>query len=282
MTDKSCLFISHRDHGDSPPGQVAHKVFDNVIVPSVRSFKQFTTIGSHQHEMETGSISTSIVDDVLAADLVIFDLSELSSDGYYLAGARHAAGLPTVFISEAEYVISFDFRDFGHVRYSKHMYEGPPKLELTLVEAIRLALETTPRPPGLGLPQKRLSPVEMRSELAVRVQEAADAVRLLRVNSAADIVADLEKVARDLEAVEDERIPSVIKESGEKVLQILLRIADQLGSVKGSRVVIAGIIAVVLGGTGLSALPIYGLTLAFWQGPEMFAKAIDALTKRKK
>jgi hypothetical protein len=231
--------------------------------------------------METGSIIAPIVDDVLQADLVVFDLTELSSDGYYFVGVRHAAQLPSVFIAEADYVISFDFRESGYVRYQKQQYESP-RLELRLVEAIRLALETTPRPPGLGIPQKRLSPREMRNDLVTRVQEAADAVRLLRINSAADIVADLEKIASDLEALEDAETPSAIREAGEQILKILSRVTDQLATVKGSRVVIAGIIAVVLGGTGLSALTIYTITLAFWQGPETFTKAIDALTKRKK
>lgn len=281
MANKSCLYVSHRSRGDNPPGYAARMVFDNFVFPAVQSFG-FSNIGSYQHEMETGSISAPIVDDVLRADLVVFDLTDLTSDGYYFIGVRRAAELPSVFIAEADYVISFDFRDFGYVRYQKEQYSPPPRLELTLVEAIRLALETAPRHPRLGIPQRRLSPGEMRTEFAARVQEAADAVRLLRVNSAADIVADLEKVASDLEAVRDDETTTAIGEAGEKILKVLSRISDQLGTIKGSRIVIAGIISVVVGGSGLSALTVYGLTLAFWQGPEIFAKAIDAFAKRRK
>jgi len=36
------------------------------------------------------------------------------------------------------------------------------------------------------------------------------------------------------------------------------------------------------GGAGYPALTVYGLTLAFFQGPEIFSKAIDTLTKQKK
>src|ERR1700738_3911794 len=115
MANKSCLYISHRGRGDSPPGRVARLVFENLIVPAMRRFPDFSTIGSHQHESEPGSISAPIVEDVLTADLVIVDLSELASDGYYLIGVRYAAQLPTVFIAEADYVISFDFRDFRYI-----------------------------------------------------------------------------------------------------------------------------------------------------------------------
>ena len=73
-----------------------------------------------------------------------------------------------------------------------------------------------------------------------------------------------------------------MREAGEKVLKILSRIADQLATVKGSRIIVAGIISFVLGGAGYSASTIYGITLAFWQGPEIFTKAIEVIAKRKK
>jgi hypothetical protein len=116
----------------------------------------------------------------------------------------------------------------------------------------------------------------------VPVQESADALQSLRINSAAEIVASLDKIATDLEAVEDEKTSSAMREAGEKVLKILSRIADQLATVKGSRIIVAGIISFVLGGAGYSAFTIYGVTLAFWQGPEVFTKAIEAIAKRKK
>jgi hypothetical protein len=182
MADKSCLYISHRGRGDSPPGRVARLVFENLVVPAVERVRGFSTMASHQHETEPGSISTPIVEDVLKADLVIFDLSELASDGYYLLGVRNAAQLPTVFIAEAEYVISFDFRDFRYFKYPASAYESR-NVQEDLVRTIKEALETTPRPPGLSLPQKQLSPREMRTELGIRIQDAAEAIRLLRVNS---------------------------------------------------------------------------------------------------
>ena len=130
--------------------------------------------------------------------------------------------------------------------------------------------------------QQRSTPRETRYELASRIEEAADAIQALRINSAGEAVASLRKIASELQAIEDEKTHSAAKDAGEKVLKVLSRIADQLATVKGSRIIVAGIVSLVLGGAGYSGLTIYGLTLAFWQGPEMFAKAIDAMTKRKK
>lgn len=72
----------------------------------------------------------------------------------------------------------------------------------------------------------------------------------MRINSAGKSVASLEKIATD---VEDEEAPSVMKEAGEKVPKILSRVADQLASVRGARVIIAGIISLVAGGAGYPA-----------------------------
>jgi len=124
------------------------------------------------------------------------------------------------------------------------------------------------------------------SDVRVKIAAVAVAVHPASVvvsrHSGGDVVASLQKIAADLEAIEDEKTPSAMKEAGEKVLKVLSRIADQLATVKGSRIIVAGIISLVLGGAGYPGATIYGLTLAFWQGPEIFSEAIEAMTKRKK
>jgi hypothetical protein len=49
-----------------------------------------------------------------------------------------------------------------------------------------------------------------------------------------------------------------------------------------AHIIVAGVISLVLGGAGYSGITIYGLTLAFWEGPAVFSKAIEAMTNRKK
>jgi hypothetical protein len=197
---------------------------------------------------------------------------------------RHSTGLPTVLLAQVGHPLPFDHKDFRFVTYLNKGTddEVEQRTREALIEAINSALQTSFATPGPSLPAKKATPRETRHELATRIQESADTLQSLRINSVGDIVASLQKIAADLEAAEDEKTPSAMKEAGEKVLKLLSRIADQLATVRGSRVIVAGIISLVIGGAGYPALTVYGLTLAFWQGPEIFAKAIDALTKNKK
>ena len=45
---------------------------------------------------------------------------------------------------------------------------------------------------------------------------------------------------------------------------------------------ISGLISVVIGGAGYSAIAAFGMSLAFWEGKEAFLKAIEIFSKRKK
>jgi len=221
---------------------------------------------------------------ILSADLVIADLTELNSSGFYELGMRHAAQLPTILMAQAGHPLPFDQKD---LRFVVYQYDGTDdeteqRTREVLTEAIRDVLQTALTGPGSRFPTQKTSPRETRHELATRIQEAAETLQSLRLNSAGDIVASLQKIATDLDGIEDETTQPAIREAGEKVLKVLSRIADQLSTVRGSRIIVAGIISLVLGGAGYPGATIYALTLAFWQGPEIFSKAIDAFTKRKK
>lgn len=284
MATKRCLYISTFGLGDSPPSNAAEAIFERLVLPAVRvDFPEFEAVNYRLERMH-GTINEQVLDDLLAAELVIADLTELTVNGFYELGIRHAAQLPTVLMMQAGHPLPFDHKDFRFVTYN---YLGTDdeieqRAREALSEAISDVLQRVPATPGLDVPKKKTSPRETRHELATRIQESADALQSLRINSAAEIVASLDKIATDLEAVEDEKTSSAMREAGEKVLKILSRIADQLATVKGSRIIVAGIISFVLGGAGYSAFTIYGITLAFWQGPEVFTKAIEAIAKRKK
>jgi len=283
MADKTCIYISTLGRGDSPPNDGAEVVFETLVVPAMRSFPDFE-LTHFQYLPIPGSINEAFLDHVLSADLVIADLTELTSNGFYEIGMRHASQLPCVLLAQNDHPIPFDHKDFRFVvyQYSSTDDEIEQRTREALVEAVKDVLQTIPNTPGSHFPTGKASPRETRHELASRIQEAADAIQSLRINSAGDIVASLKKIATDLEAIEDDMTSSAMKEAGEKVLKVLSRIADQLATVKGSRIIVAGIVALVLGGAGYPGATIYGLTLAFWQGPEIFSKAIEAMTKRKK
>jgi hypothetical protein len=284
MAMKRCLYISTFGPGNAPTHNAAEAIYNALVAPVFRiDFPEFE-VTRYPSELVHGSISEQVLDDVLTADLVIADLTELTSNGFYELGVRHSTGLPTVLLAQVGHPLPFDHKDYRFVTYLNKGSddEVDQRTREALIEAVNSALQTVSPTPRLRLPTQKTSPRETRQELAARIQESAEALQSLRINSAGDIVASLQKIAMDLEAVEDEKTPSAMKEAGEKVLKILSRIADQLATVRGSRVIVAGIISLVIGGAGYPALTVYGLTLAFWQGPEIFAKAIDALVKNKK
>jgi hypothetical protein len=284
MAVQRCLYISTFGPGNAPTHNAAEAAYNTLVAPVFRiDFPEFEVIRYHSESVH-GSISERVLNDVLTADLVIADLTELTSNGFYELGVRHATGLPTVLLAQVGHPLPFDHKDYRFVTYLNKGSddEVDQRTREALIEAVNSALQTVSPTPGLRIPTQKTSPREIRHELAARIQESADALQSLRINSVGDIVASLQKIAADLEAVEDEKTPSAMKEAGEKVLKILSRIADQLATVKGSRIIVAGIISFVLGGAGYSAFTIYGITLAFWQGPEVFMKAIEAITKRDK
>jgi Cu/Ag efflux pump CusA len=59
----------------------------------------------------------------------------------------------------------------------------------------RDVLQTIPTKPGINVPVQETSPREIHQELASRIHEAANAIQFLRINSAGDIVASLQKIA---------------------------------------------------------------------------------------
>jgi RNA polymerase-interacting CarD/CdnL/TRCF family regulator len=283
MATKRCLYISTFGPKNAPQNNAAEAIFNVLVAPVFRiDFPDFEIV-RYNSEIIHGQIDAQILEDIQTADLVVADLTELTQNGFYELGVRHATGLPTVLLAQTGHAIPFDMKDFRFVIYSYKATDDEleQRTREALIESVRSALQS-PSTPGAGLPANKATPSETRHELVARIQESADALQSLRINSAAEIVASLHKIATDLEAVQDDKTPSAMKEAGEKVLKILSRIADQLATVRGSRIIVAGIISLVIGGAGYPAFTVYGLTLAFWQGPEIFSKAIEAMAKRKK
>jgi SepF-like predicted cell division protein (DUF552 family) len=274
-----CLYISTFGSKSAPHNNAAEAIFNVLVAPVFRvDFPDFEIV-RYNSDIVHGQINDQILEEIQTADLVIADLTELTPNGFYELGVRHATGLPIVLLAQTGHPLPFDMKDFRFVVYSYNATddEVEQRTREALIQSVRGALRGGP---ALNLPTR--SSREMRNELASRVQEAAEAIQALRINSTADVVASLEQIVQDINKVDDKQTPSAMKDAGEKLLKIISRVADQLATVRGSRIIVAGIISLVLGGAGYSALTIYGLTLAFWQGPEMFSKAIDALTKHRK
>src|SRR5258708_6314842 len=113
MDDRVCRFVSNRGVGDSPSYA---GVYETLILPAMAHFPGFST-HLYEYDIEPGSISDEFLEDILAADLVVADLTELSPSGYFQLGVRHSSGRPLVFIADQQYVTSLHPIDFRFVRY---------------------------------------------------------------------------------------------------------------------------------------------------------------------
>jgi hypothetical protein len=254
MADKRiCVYLSQRDQGDSPPGTAAEVVYETLILPTMERFPDFA-MNPRGYIHEPGSISAQLLDEILSADLVIADLTELSPSGYNQLGVRHSSFLPTVLMAHQDYVIAMAAREFQFLRYPQHSpsIAGNPKTIDQLAALVREALDTLPRSTGAPQMSVRKTPRERRYELAERIEATVEIIRLLRINSAGEAVNELEAIAKELKAVEDDKTSSALKEAADKVLNVLSRILDQLATVRGSRMAISGAIALVLGGARLA------------------------------
>jgi hypothetical protein len=281
MADKRiCCYISQGEEGDSPPGTAAKVVYETLIVPAMERFPDFETV-HFGYTHEPGSISLRILDEVLEADLVIADLTELSPSGYYQLGVRHTAQMLLVLIQDIDYVIAVAGIDFHIVRYRSPSTASDTETIDQLSSAIGDALELKPQGSGQAHVPMKATQRERRIELASRIEETAEIIRVLRVNSAADAVSELLAIAEELKIADDDQTPSALKEAGKKALQVLIRIADQLASVRGSRIAISGALALILGGSGWPAVTAFGVGLAFWEGKEAFLKAVDAIWRKQ-
>lgn len=212
MAAKSCVYLSTLGIKDAPPTNGSEVVFETLVAPVMESFPNFE-ITHFQSFRERGSIDQAFMELVLAADLVIADLTDLTSDGFYELGARHATKLPTILLAQDGGRILFDRKDYRFVVYPYEATddETEQRAREALAEAIRDVLETLPTPPGSTLPGTAITPRETRHQLASRIHEAAASLRTLRINSAADVVASLDKIATDLESIEDEETPSAMR-----------------------------------------------------------------------
>jgi len=283
MADKRiCVYFSQRGHDDSPPSADAEVVYETLIVPVMDYFPDFA-MNPRGYIHEPGSISSQLIEEIRSADLVIADLTGLSPSGYFELGARDSLALPNVFIAEEDYVMAVDVRDFLLVRYpfqNSPATAGDQSTVDSLVKAIREALDSQRRRSGPSLAPLKGAPKEQRLELAERIDEATHAISLLRINSIGGDLAELHAIARDLRNVPDEKTPSALQDAANAFLKVIVRIADQLATVRGSRIVIAGGLGLVVGGAGWPAVTAMGLSLAFWEGKEAFLKGLERFGRK--
>jgi hypothetical protein len=283
MATRDCRFISNRISTNSPSSSIAEEIYEAFIQPVVTANFPDFVVHLFEYDNEPGSISDDFLEKIVDVDLVIVDLSELSPSAYFQVGVRHSSGKPLVFIADEQYVLPLHATDFEFVRYRyDNGFSEDGQAAEDLVNAIQAALNDNLSASGPNHSQRKLSPRQTRAQLAARLSEAAEAIRLLRINSAAETAIELEDIAKELEQIPEDKLVPALQETVDKFLKVLSRFADQLATIRGSRMLISGLISVVIGGAGYSAIAAFGMSLAFWEGKEAFLKAIEIFNKRKK
>ena len=198
MADDSkriCMFMCDRDSGDSDYDPLGDILVETLIKPALNRFPNLKSefIG---HEHEPGSISGRPIEELEWADLLIADLSQLSASGYFELGRRYTLGLPVVLIAELDYVVPVDADDFLLVRYSMSTDGADTEEPDALARAIEEALKRTRGADDFAPP--RQSTRLRHLELAQRIDETAEAIQLLRVNSASEAVETLRAIAEEV------------------------------------------------------------------------------------
>jgi hypothetical protein len=149
---KFCFVISPIGHEGDDIRQRSNKVLKHIITPCVKDdfeVERADTIDA------PGSISNTVLNNVVKADLVIADITDHNPNVFYELAIRHAVRKPVIIISERGTkfpfdiqdlnVIDFDHRDLDSVAYAKerltkavkHFIENPDDINTPIHAAIQ-------------------------------------------------------------------------------------------------------------------------------------------------
>jgi hypothetical protein len=277
MAEKTCRFICDRASDDSPSEPIAEEIYEKFVRPVVESNFDDFVVHLFRYE-DTPGLSSSYLEDMSSVDLVIADITTLNQHAFFALGVRQESGKPLVLIADENYILPLRPTDLKFVpyRYDDGFVEDA-QAAIDLASAIDAALNSAKISTNRTT---QVTPQQSRERLVARLSEAADSIRLLRINSAAEIADELDVIAIQLSAEPLNRLPLALKETLDSFFKIAVRLSEQLATVRGSRMLISGIIAVVLGGTGISAVSAFAISLAFWEGKDAFLGALERLAKR--
>lgn len=269
-------FICEAQSNDSPSLPLIEEIARGLVEPAIPANIDYK-LDRGDFRNEPGTLDHYTIDRMSSDDLVIVDLTSLNGTGIFILGARAHANLPIVYLVNDDHFVPNDFSNDSVIRYAINRLEDSV---LPLREAIERALADEPNFPTPQIQIPPLPPREMRLELANRIEATADTIRLLRINSVGESVAQLIAIADELKKLPDVNDPSRLKEAGDKALKVLFALLDELSTQPGIRMAITGAISLIVGGTGAPGAAAFGAGLAFWYGKDVFTKFINSRAKR--
>jgi hypothetical protein len=277
MAEKFCFLIGELGPTKSPERARAAWLHREIIEPVLSAHFPEYEIRHAPMVMTPQDVQQNLLADLYNADLVIADITNSSPTTMYQLGVRHLTKLPIVHLTSTDPEVTGgeriprDFKAISFVIANKNA--SVPEMQ----EALKVEIQRVIDEDLLAwLPTTRREK-QNKLILAERIERVATEISRLRINSATEYVEQLRTIATEAKNLPDNE--AAIRAIAGKVLSILSRLLDTLGTNEGAQILIAGAVTGILGAGGWPSAIIFGLSLAVWQGKEAFLAALGQIPK---
>jgi nucleoside 2-deoxyribosyltransferase len=278
MADKKiCFVIGPLGATGSDTRNRADWLYKEVIEAALADFPDYELQRAGDF-LAAGRIDDQIVNAICTADIVVADLTNNNPNVLFEVGVRQATGKPMILFASHRRELPFQLRD---TRYIQYLYPTDKNVIRNFLSNLLSDIIDSTRD---DLAPQSATQQARRQELARRVDSIASALADLRLNSLAAYVEELREVARDLNTQQTNQQDTLMPAENltDKVLLILAKIDQAIGSTRIGKLVISGALAGLVTGGGVSAAAVFGLSLAVWEGPDFFKDAINKYFSTKR